>query len=172
MSGNPVLTVSPWLARWAGRITAGGRVLDLACGTGRHAVYLAQRGHPVSAVDIDLALSEPNRTVAGVQWRRADLEAEPWPFQGEIFQAVVVTNYLHRPLFAPLLAALAPGGVLIYETFSMGQARYGRPRNPAHLLMPGELLEQVRGQLRVLAYEDLDEPELRRCMQRLCGVRL
>jgi SAM-dependent methyltransferase len=166
------VNVSPWVARWAERIPARGRVLDLACGTGRHAVYLAARGHPVTAVDIDLTLSEPLRHALGVEWRQADLEAMPWPFPDEIFETVVVTNYLHRPLFEPLLAAIAPGGLLVYETFSMGQAKYGRPRNPAHLLMPGELLELVRGQLRVLAYEDVEEPAQRRCVQRLCAMRL
>lgn len=166
------MNVSAWVSRWADRIPTAGRALDLACGTGRHARFLADRGHPVTAVDIDLSLSEANRGVAGVLWRQADLENGPWPFQGEVFQAVVVTNYLHRPLFEPLLAAIAPGGVLIYETFAMGQAQYGRLRNPAHLLLPGELLEQVRGHLRVQAYEDVNEPELRRCVQRLCAVRL
>lgn len=166
------MQVSPWVSRWAGRIPAQGRVLDLACGSGRHAVFLAGRGHPVTAVDIDLALSQPSRHVQGVAWRQADLEGAPWPFPGEAFQAVVVTNYLHRPLFEPLLAAIAPDGLLIYETFALGQAKYGRPRNPAHLLLPGELLELVRGHLRVLAYEDVEEPAQRRCVQRLCGVRL
>ena len=147
-------------------------MLDLACGSGRHAAFLAARGHPVTAVDIDLTLSEPNRHVPGVQWRQADLESMPWPFPGEAFKAVVVTNYLHRPLFEPLLASISPGGLLIYETFAMGQAKYGRPRNPAHLLLPGELLELVRGQLRVLAYEDVEEPAQRRCVQRLCALRL
>jgi SAM-dependent methyltransferase len=163
--------VSPWVSRWANLIPAGGEVLDLACGTGRHAVFLAERGHPVTAVDIDLSLSESSRPVVGVQWLQADLEDTSWPFPDEPFQAVVVTNYLHRPLLGPLLAAIAPGGLLIYETFSMGQAKYGRPRNPAYLLMPGELLELVRGRLRVLAYEDVEEPKLRRCVQRLCAVK-
>lgn len=144
----------------------------MACGSGRHAVFLAGRGHHVTAVDIDLSLSEPNRNAQGVVWRQTDLENAPWPFPDETFQAVVVTNYLHRPLFELLLASIAPGGLLIYETFSMGQAKYGRPRNPSHLLMPGELLELVRGQLRVLAYEDVEEPAQRRCMQRLCAIRL
>jgi SAM-dependent methyltransferase len=166
------MNVSPWVSRWADRIPTGGQVLDLACGAGRHALFFAEKGHPVIAVDIDLSMSEAYRDVPGVQWCQADLEKGPWPFQGDLFQAVVVTNYLHRPLFEPLLAAIAPDGVLIYETFALGQAQYGRPRNPAHLLLPGELLEQVRGYLRVLAYEDVHEPELRRCAQRLCAVRL
>ena len=166
------MNVSPWVSRWADMIPPGARILDLACGAGRHAVFLAERGYPVTAVDIDLSLSAPSRHVPGVQWRQADLEGGAWPFQGERYQAVVVTNYLHRPLFESILAAIAPDGVLIYETFAMGQAKYGRPRNPAHLLMPGELLELVRGHLRILAYEDVEEPALRRCMQRLCAIRL
>ena len=163
--------VSAWVMRWAGQIAARGAVLDLACGAGRHAVYLAGLGHPVSAVDIDLSLSDAVRAMSGVEWRQADLEGEAWPFPGCHYAGVVVTNYLHRPLFDHLIAALAPGGVLIYETFAMGQARYGRPRNPAHLLLPGELLEMVRGRLRVLAFEDVDEAAQRRCVQRLCACR-
>ncbi len=163
--------ISPWVARWSRQIPAGGKVLDLACGGGRHAVFLASLDHVVTAVDIDLSLSTPVRTVPGIEWISADLEAAPWPFTDRRFQAVVVANYLHRPLLPHLLEILAPGGVLIYETFSLGQARYGRPRNPAHLLLPGELLELVRGTMRVLAFEDVDEPEQLRCMQRLCAVK-
>jgi SAM-dependent methyltransferase len=165
------MNASPWIVRWAGLIPPGGRVLDVACGTGRHAVHLAGLGHAVTAVDIDLSLSRPHHDTPGITWRQADLEGAPWPFPGERFEAVVVTNYLYRPLFMPLLEAMAPDGMLLYETFSMGQARYGRPRNPAHLLLPGELLELVRGRLRVLAYEDVEETHLRRCVQRLCARR-
>lgn len=169
---SEMLSVSPWVARWAGLIQPGGTVLDLACGTGRHAIYLADQGHAVTAVDIDLSLSLPHQGKPGVSWLQADLEGAAWPMPGERFAAVVVTNYLHRPLFGPLLEAINPGGVLIYETFSIGQARYGRPRNPSHLLLPGELLELVRGRLRVLAYEDVEEPDQRRCVQRICALRL
>ena len=162
---------SAWVQRWAPLIPAGGCVLDLACGGGRHAAYLAGRGHPVVAVDRDLSLMTPLRDIPGIDWRQAELETGVWPLSEETFQGVVVTNYLHRPLFDHLLAALEPGGVLIYETFSLGQVKYGRPRNPEHLLLPGELLELSRGRLRVLAYEDVDEADQRRCVQRLCGVR-
>jgi SAM-dependent methyltransferase len=164
------LNASAWVQRWAGRIPPG-RVLDMACGGGRHAVYLAGLGQVVVAVDRDLTLAAQVRNTPGIAWRQADLEAGPWPFSGETFQGIVVTNYLHRPLFDAILASLAPGGVLIYETFSLGQAKYGRPRNPAHLLLPGELLETTRGRLRVLAYEDVEEVEKRRCVQRLCAYR-
>ena len=166
------LNVSPWVSRWSSLIPAGGKVLDLACGTGRHSVYLAGLGHPVLGVDRDMSLSSPYHGIEGVEWLEADLEAAPWPLADRQFQGILVSRYLHRPLFEPLLAALSPGGVLIYETFAMGQARYGRPRNPVHLLMRGELLEWVRGRLRVLAYEDVDEPERKRCMQRICARRV
>lgn len=167
----PPLQPSAWVERWAGAIAPGGRVLDLACGGGRHAVYLAGRGHPLVAVDRELPVAAAVREVAGITWVEADLEAGPWPFSGQTYAAVVVTNYLHRPLFPELIHALEPGGLLIYETFTLGQAKYGRPRNPAHLLLPGELLELVRGRLRVLAYEDVEEAAQRRCVQRLAAVR-
>lgn len=162
---------SDWVRRWAGLISPGGRVLDLACGGGRHALHLAGLGYQVIAVDRDLSLVGELRDAPNITWRQADLEAADWPFPDETFHGVVVTNYLHRPLFECLAAVLEPGGMLIYETFSIGQAKYGRPRNPAHLLLPGELLEVARGKLRVLAFEDVEEPEQRRCVQRLCAVK-
>ncbi len=163
------MTPSPWVARWAELIPPGRPVLDLACGNGRHAAHLAGLGHPVAAVDIDLAAAEPLRATPGIEWTRADLENAPWPYPGRQFGAIVVSRYLHRPLFDILCAGLEAGGLLIYETFALGQAKYGRPRNPAHLLLPGELLEAVHGRLRVIAFEDVEEPEQRRCMQRLCA---
>ena len=112
--------------------------------------------------------------LAGIAWitaRCADLESAPWPYAGRTFAGIIVTNYLHRPLFPQLLAALAPGGVLIYETFAAGNERYGRPANPDFLLRPGELLEVVRGRLTVVAYEDLlvSVPKPAR-VQRICAV--
>lgn len=165
------MNASAWVQRWAGLIPPGGSVLDLACGGGRHAIYLAGLEHDVVAVDRDLSLAAVVRNTPGITWRQADLEADAWPFPDDTFRGIVVTNYLHRPLFDLLLAALEPGGVLIYETFSLGQAKYGRPRNPAHLLLPGELLEITRGKLSVLAFEDVEESEQRRCVQRLCAVK-
>lgn len=165
------MAVMPWVARWAGQIPARGRVLDLACGSGRHAVYLAGLGHAVEAVDIDLAPAAPVRHTSGVAWCQYDLEGQPWPFAAGAYQGVVVTNYLHRPLFIHLIDALAPGGVLIYATYAMGQEAYGRPRNPHHLLMTGELLEAVRGRMRVVAYEDvLEAGECPARVQRLCAI--
>lgn len=166
------MTPMPWVVRWAGLIAPAGAVLDVACGGGRHALYLAGRGHLVDAVDIDLTRSEAVRGTAGVTWHAYDLETRPWPFQPGAYQGVVVTNYLYRPLFPHLLAALARGGVLIYATFSVGQEAYGRPRNPLHLLMPGELLEAVRGRMRVVAYEDILEPgDNPARVQRLCAIK-
>ena len=168
---TPTLVPSPWLTRWAGLIAPGGAVLDLACGNGRHALHLAGLGHAVSAVDVDLGPSGHVRATPGVEWVQADLEQGGWPFPGRRFDAVLVSRYLHRPLFETLFDSLQPGGLLIYETFALGQAKYGRPRNPAHLLLPGELLQTVHGRLHVIAFEDVEEPEHARCMQRLCARR-
>ena len=168
---HDLATPSAWVARWADRVPAGGRVLDLACGTGRHARYFAARGHPVEAVDRDPAMLARLDAVPGVSTRCADLEGGPWPYEGEQFAGIVVTHYLHRPLFPRLLAALAPEGALIYETFAAGNERYGRPSNPAFLLKPGELLEVVRSRLRVIAYEDLTVSEPKPAMiQRICAI--
>jgi SAM-dependent methyltransferase len=172
-TGNHDRTIpSQWVARWAERVPAGGRVLDVACGNGRHARYFAARGHPVEAVDRDPELLAALADVAGIRTRCADIEGGPWPYEGQWFAGIVITNFLHRPLFPHLLASLAPDGVLIYETFAAGHERYGRPANPAFLLKPGELLEAVRGRLRVIAYEDLAVQEPRPAMvQRICAIR-
>jgi SAM-dependent methyltransferase len=130
-------------------------VLDVASGRGRHARWLAARGHRVDAVDRDAEALASLADVPGVTAFCADIENSAWPYAKAAYQGVVVANYLHRPLFPDLIAALAPEGVLIYETFAAGNERYGRPSNPAFLLQPGELLEAVRGRLRVVAYEDV-----------------
>jgi SAM-dependent methyltransferase len=162
---------SPWVVRWAPTIAAGGSVLDVASGGGRHARWLAARGHPVQAVDRNADAMAALAAVPGVQALCADIESGEWPFGGRRFDAVIVTHYLHRPLFPALLDALAPGGVFIYETFAAGNERYGRPSNPEFLLNPGELLEVVRGRLRVVAYEDLHIAEPRpAAVQRVCAV--
>jgi SAM-dependent methyltransferase len=160
------------VCRFAPRIRAGGSVLDVACGGGRHARYLAAFGLQVLAVDFDAAALGSLNGVTGVRTETVDLEGAPWPYAGRRFDAVVVTRYLHRPLLVPMVEALAPDGVLIYETFAAGNERFGRPRNPEFLLQPGELLELARGRLRVIAYEDLfvesPKPAL---IQRICAVR-
>lgn len=165
-------TPSAWVCRWAEFIPAGGRVLDVACGRGRHARWLAARGHVVEAIDRDAQLLSELAGVPGITTRCADLEGGPWPYGGETFAGIVVGNYLHRPLFPHLLAAIAPKGVLIYETFAKGNDRYGRPRNPDFLLRHGELLDIVRGSLRVLGYEDIEIRDPRPAMiQRICALR-
>lgn len=161
---------SAWVVRWGVTVPPGGRVLDVACGRGRHARWFAARGHRVDAVDRDPSALEALGGIEGVTPTCADLEGGPWPFAAGVYGAVVVTNYLHRPLFPLLLRALAPGGVLLYETFAAGNERFGRPSNPAFLLRPGELLDVARGRLRVIAYEDLCVDAPRPAMvQRICA---
>lgn len=166
------LPPSPWIERWGALVPRGSTVLDVACGGGRHSRWFAARGHPVLAVDRDPAIAAWASGLPGTCARVADLESGPWPFPGETFGAVVVTNYLHRPLLATLVAAVAPGGVLLYETFADGNARFGKPSNPAFLLQPGELLATVQGQLRVVAYEDLQvEQPAQAMVQRIAARR-
>jgi SAM-dependent methyltransferase len=154
--------------RWAHLIAPGGTVLDVAAGSGRHAAWLAARGHAVTAVDRDAEAMRPLAASADVVV--ADLERDPWPLAGRTFDAVVVTNYLWRPLFAALAAALAPGGILLYETFAAGNESVGRPARPDFLLGRDELLAAFAS-LRIVAFEDgfLSDPE--RFVQRLIAVR-
>ena len=144
---------SPWIARHAALLARGARVLDLAAGHGRHARWLAARGHRVLAVDRDAEALAVLAGVAGVETRVVDLESGPWPLAGERFDAIVVANYLHRPTFDALLATLAPGGVLLYETFAAGHEAYGRPSRRDFLLDEGELIDRLRGRLAIVAYE-------------------
>ena len=164
---------SEWVARWAHGIAPRGAVLDLACGSGRHTRFLAGLGFQVCAVDRDPRALDALGGVAGVTVRLADLESGPWPLDGLQFVGIVVTNYLHRPLFPRILDALAPDGVLIYETFAAGNERFGKPSNPDFLLRPGELLDVVRNRLRVVAYEELEvAPPRPACIQRICACAL
>jgi len=163
---------SDWVVRWCGRIHSGGDVLDIACGSGRHTLLLAGQGYRVVAVDRDAAAIASLHGRQNVTALGADIEAGAWPFAGRQFAGVVVTNYLHRPLLPLLVDSIALGGVLIYETFAAGNERFGRPSNPDFLLRPGELLEAVRGRLRVLAYEDLQVDVPKPAMvQRICARR-
>ena len=164
------LPPSAWVTRWATLIRPGGNVLDVACGAGRHARWLAKLGFEVDAVDRDPSLFAG--PPAGVTLLGADIESSRWPYAGRRFDAIIVANYLYRPLLPELVGGLEPGGVLIYETFAQGNERFGKPSNPAYLLAPGELLEAVRGKLRVVAFEDLSVEDPRPAVvQRLCARR-
>ena len=149
------IEASDWVIRFAPLIPARGRVLDLAAGHGRHARHLAGLGFQVDAVDRDHVALAGLRGIAGVTAIMSDVETGPWPLAGRRFGGVVVTNYLWRSLLPAIMAALADDGVLIYETFAMGNERLGKPSNPEFLLRPGELLEQARlNRLDVIAYEN------------------
>lgn len=174
MSGlHGLRPASPWVRRFLELVPADGPVLDLACGSGRHARLFLTRGQPVVALDRDLSGLADLAGQAGLEAIEADLEdGSPFPLEGRRFAAVVVVNYLHRPLLPLLVEAVAPGGLLLYETFAQGNERFGRPRNPDFLLAPGELLDAVHGRLRVLAYEDLIVERPRpAAVQRLCARR-
>ncbi|MBL8665398.1 MAG: class I SAM-dependent methyltransferase [Candidatus Odyssella sp.] len=163
---------SAWVARFLPLVPAGGRILDVAAGGGRHARLARSRGLEATAVDIDVSALADLRADADVEIVAADLESGPWPFAGRRFAGVIVTNYLHRPLLPLLVAALAEGGALIYETFAQGNEAFGKPSNPNFLLKAGELLEAVRGHLTVVAYEhgkiETPRPAV---IQRIAAVR-
>lgn len=161
---------SPWVCRWAALIAPGANVLDVACGSGRHLRWLAGQGFAVTGVDRDAGALAG---LAGVGTTlQADIENGPWPLAGRSFGAVVVTNYLWRPLLPTLLASVAPGGVLIYETFAAGNETVGKPSRPDFLLRPGELLQACAAPgWRVVAYEDGFLPAPARFVQRIAAVR-
>jgi len=160
-----------WIVQWAGLVPPGSAVLDLAAGGGRHALFFAERGHPVTAVDRDTSRLTDHPRLKPLT---ADLEdGSPWPLAGRRFGAVVVTNYLHRPLMPALLDAVDPGGVLLYQTFMIGNERFGKPSRPEFLLRDGELLELVRGRFSVTAYEArlVSEPAMA-MVQRIAARKL
>lgn len=163
-------TPSQWLTRWAHLIAPQGRVLDVACGAGRHLAFLAGQGHRVTGVDMEVQAARAQ--VPQAQLLQADLEGAPWPAAQlpTPFDAVLVFNYLWRPLWPQLLASLAPGGVLLYETFGAGQEQLGRPRRPEFLLQAGELLQLCQG-LQVVAYEHGLAQEPARVVQRIAAIR-
>lgn len=169
---DATLEASPWVKRFAHLIPKSGLVLDLACGSGRHARYLANLDLSVTAVDQDIRLikSVHSAQITPEQW---DLELEAWPLEGRLFDGIVVTNYLYRPHLDRLPQMLNGGGVLIYETFAQGNEAFGKPSNPNFLLKIGELLAlTARHGLKVIAYEDIyqDNPKPA-MMQRICAVK-
>jgi SAM-dependent methyltransferase len=168
---------TPWVSRWAHLVPAGGSVLDVACGLGRHALHFSQLNHPVVLVDRSQTAIESVAKLLPSSDRciTADIESGPWPFMDSAgkpqrFAGVVVTNYLWRALLPTIMASVAPGGVLIYETFAAGNETVGKPSRPDFLLQPGELLTACK-ELRVVAYEDgfVTNPE--RFVQRIVAVR-
>ncbi len=164
-----VTQVSEWVLRFASQLAPGARVLDVASGSGRHANWLADQGYVVTAIDCD---EEALASCERAERIHADLETGSWPLAGRRFDAVVVTNYLHRPLFPDLLACLGAQALLIYETFALGQELLGRPRRAEFLLAPNELLQLCVG-LNVLAFEDglIAHPSPCR-VQRICARRV
>ncbi|MDP2407916.1 MAG: class I SAM-dependent methyltransferase [Hydrogenophaga sp.] len=159
---------SAWISRWSHLVPPGGGVLDVACGHGRHLRWFAQRGHAVTGVDRSAEAIAAVATLGRAV--EADIENGPWPFAGEQFDVVVVTNYLWRPLLPQIVDSVAPGGVLLYETFAAGNETVGKPSRPDFLLQHGELLRVCTG-LHIVAYEDgyTDRPE--RFVQRIAAVR-
>jgi SAM-dependent methyltransferase len=163
---------SAWVQRWSHLVRVGGTVLDVACGHGRHMRWFAARGHPVVGVD------RSPEAIAAVtplgEALQADIENGPWPLlqdgRPRTFDAVVVTNYLWRPLLPVISGSLAPGGVLLYETFASGNETVGKPSRPDFLLQPGELLQACAG-LRIVAYEDGYQASPERFVQRIAAVR-
>jgi SAM-dependent methyltransferase len=170
-AGHDIGTPSPWVERWASLVKPDAEVLDVACGHGRHTRYFAARGANVLAVDRDEAALAALAGAERVRIMQADLENRQWPFAGDRFDAIVVANYLHRPLFPHLTAALRPDGILLYETFMLGNERFGSPRNPHFLLRPNELFEALSARLRVVSFEQgyvaRPKPAL---VQRICAV--
>lgn len=165
---------SSWVMRFLPLLRQDARVLDVACGAGRHFAPVLGRGGRVVGVDRDISAARGRwGTDPAVMLVEADLEGgAPPPFQGMTFDGVVVTNYLWRPLLAGIVGVVAADGVLLYETFALGQERFGRPRNPDFLLCPGELLEAVAGRLHVVAYEHVRLSTPDRVVQRIAAVGL
>lgn len=168
-SDNPL----NWVTRFSHLFKTTGTVLDLACGGGRHANYLANMGNKVTGVDKDLSKFLKSEDAALYELIESDLEdGSPWSLHNRLFNGVVVTNYLHRPLFPKILDSIDDNGILIYETFSAGNEQYGRPSNPKFLLTPGELLSICAGRLRVIAYEEgIEKYPEQAVKQRICAIK-
>jgi len=152
--------ISPWIGKYASLIPLDRPVLDLACGAGRHSLYLLDAGYDVTAVDINISSIAAYQEKVELSIVEADLEKDRWPFSRGAFSGIVVVNYLWRPLFADIAESLTPGGILLYDTFALGNEKYGRPRNPDFLLAPGKLAEFFGVSLEIVDFFEgvVDEP--------------
>jgi SAM-dependent methyltransferase len=163
---------SPWIVEYVQLIRKGGRVLDLACGNGRHAIWLAKQGYQVDAIDRDAQVVSNMVGMDNINVFIADLEAGDWPHSDRKYDGIIVSRYLYRPLLRTLAALLNPGGILIYETFMAGNERYGKPSNPDFLLLPNELFEVYSPLLNIIAFEQGEEQTSRPAvMQRICAIK-
>lgn len=162
---------SPWVLRFLPGVRAGGTLLDVACGSGRHLDAAANSGLAATGIDRDISQAVALGLDRRAALVAADLERDCWPasLPGP-FDAVVVTNYLWRPLLPTIVKIVAPDGLLIYETFAEGNATYGRPSNPDFLLKPGELLDAIAGRLMPLAFEQVRLSAPDRVVQRICAA--
>ncbi|MDD2882729.1 MAG: class I SAM-dependent methyltransferase [Rhodoferax sp.] len=163
---------SEWVQRWSHLVQPRARLLDVACGSGRHMAWFAALGCHVTGVDRSAeAIKEASQYGAVLQ---ADIENDPWPLvtagQPQPFDVVLVTNYLWRPLFPTLLRSLAPGGLLLYETFASGNETVGKPSRPDFLLQPGELLQRCQS-LQIVAFEEGFLPRPERFTQRIAAFK-
>jgi SAM-dependent methyltransferase len=169
----PEGSVSSWIARFHELVEDRGEVLDLACGSGRHGRLFLAKGHPVVFVDQKIDSVRDLSAQKGASLLETDLEdGSDWPFEEGRFAAIIVTNYLYRAHLENLMRSLKPRGVLLYETFALGNERFGKPRSPDFLLKSGELLDLVHGRLQVVAYEHgiWDNDTIPRVIQRICCV--
>jgi SAM-dependent methyltransferase len=165
-------TPSAWIVKYAPLIRSGGHVLDLACGSGRHAIWLAAQGYLVDAIDRDATAMAAMAGLDNIHTQLADLEATTAYQFTQQYDGIVVSRYLYRPLLPRLAAILKPGGVLIYETFMQGNERYGKPSNPDFLLQPNELLTHYAESLRIAAFKQGDEQTpTPAVMQRICALK-
>lgn len=164
---------SPWICWFAGLIRHGGQVLDIASGNGRHALWLAAQGYRVEAVDRDAEALSCLHGIDHISVVAADLESGAWPYAGRKFDGIVVSRYLYRPMLPLLADLLQPQGVLIYETFMVGNERFGKPSNPDYLLRTNELLEVFAPRLKVIAFEqgEVSRPKSAE-IQRICAINV
>lgn len=164
---------SPWIVEHAPLIRNNGQVLDLACGNGRHALWLAKQGYRVDALDRDAKALASMVGMDNINVLNVDIEAGRWPGSGQRYDGIIVSRYLYRPLLSKLAEMLEPGGILIYETFMVGNERYGRPSNPDFLLRTNELLDVYSPLLSIIAFEqgEVETPRLA-VTQRLCAKKV